>query len=473
MDGMRRSFYYISLFFDVFFIILSFIFADLLSRKRLPLDVQDGLIGIGLPEVFTILLFLLVWIFFARIISLYDELKNFNFISEVFSLLKIISVQFIAGVIILFSLKSILLSRYFLLMYLVLIFFSMFILRAVYRIARRILIAKGKIIKNVLVLGSNDIGLEIFGTKEQALAMGYRLKGFVADHPFPDRKLKCVGGFDDLGGIITKYNINEVLIALKGGELEMLDTIMKILSGFPVRARIIPEYFKFISNKYQISFFNNVPVIDIRNDPLDELHWRIIKRGFDVVFSFLFLVFIFSWLGIVITLIIKVTSSGPVFFRQERWGRKNKKFVLYKFRSMIKESSDTDSDGKFLQATKGDSRITYVGRFLRKTSLDELPQFFNVLKGNMSVIGPRPHAVPMNIESKDKIENYMLRHLVKPGISGWAQVNGLRGATSDKKLLEKRIEYDMFYIENWSFLFDLKIIFLTVWRGAKGDPNAY
>ncbi|MCK4890416.1 MAG: sugar transferase, partial [Candidatus Aminicenantes bacterium] len=120
-----------------------------------------------------------------------------------------------------------------------------------------------------------------------------------------------------------------------------------------------------------------------------------------------------------------------------------------------------------------DTRITPFGKFLRKTSLDELPQFFNVLFGDMSVIGPRPHAVPMNIESKDKIENYMLRHLVKPGITGWAQVNGYRGATLSKKRLERRIEFDMFYIENWSFWFDLRIIFLTIWIGVRGDPNAY
>ncbi len=473
MDGIRRSFYYISLFFDLIILSFSFILADFISRGRLPLEIQGDMEGVGLPEIFTIFMFILVWFFSAKIISLYDELKNFGFISEVFSLLKTVSVQFVAGVIILFSLKSILLSRYFLLIYLVILFFSMFFLRAVYRVVRRIIIAKGKITKNVLVVGSNEIGLKLFGTKEQSEAMGYRIQGFIADHPVPNGKLKCMGTFDDLGEIIVKHNINEVLIALKGEESKMLNTVTKILSGFPVRARIIPEYFKFISNKYQISFFNDIPVIDIRNDPLDELHWRIIKRGFDLVFSLLFLLLIFSWLGLLIAIAIKVSSSGSVFFKQERWGRKNKKFILYKFRSMIKESKDVDVDGKFIQATKSDSRVTAVGKFLRRTSLDEIPQFFNVLKGDMSVIGPRPHAVPMNIESKDSIENYMLRHLVKPGITGWAQVNGLRGATKDKKLLEKRIEYDMFYIENWSMWLDLRVIFLTVWRGVRGDPNAY
>ncbi len=472
MNGIRRSFFYIFLFFDLIILIFSFSAADIISRNRLPDKILTGIGNPGLPEIFTILIFIGVWFFFARITSLYDELKNFNFGSELFSLIQNISIQLVSGVIILFSLKDMLLSRFFLMIYIIFAFSGTLFLRIIYRLIRRELIKNGRLRKNVLLIGSSGFGKNLFGSHERALAMGYNITGYINENPDPDVP-GHLGTYNDIGDVISKFDIDEVLITLNSEESGQLERIIGILSGSPVRARVIPEYFRFISNKYQISFFNNIPLIDIRNDPLDEFHWRVIKRGFDIVFSLMFILLIYSWLGLLISIAIKLSSRGPVHFRQERWGRKNKKFTLYKFRSMVKESRDLDPEGKFLQATKNDSRVTTLGKFLRKTSLDELPQFFNVLKGDMSVIGPRPHAVPMNIESKDKIENYMLRHLVKPGITGWAQVNGYRGETRDKKSLAKRVEFDMFYIENWSFWFDLRIIFLTIWQGIRGDPNAY
>ncbi len=472
MDAMRRSFYYLSLFTDVVILVISFFSADFISRNRLPEILQEKLGLISLPETFTILLFLIIWFFSAKVTFLYDDMKNFNFLPEFFAITKNVVIQLVTGVLILFSLKNILLSRFFMMLYLAFLLSGILLVRVLFRMIRRILIRKGSIKKNVIVIGSNNVGNKIIGSPEQSSITGYNLIGFVADDP-AENDLEYLGKFKDIGNIIEKYEIDEVLIALNGKESGNFDEVMKVLTGFPVRTRIIPEYFRFISSKYQFSFFNNVPVIDVRSEPLDELHWRIVKRGFDIVFSFIFLIFVFSWMGILIALIIKISSRGPVFFKQERWGRKNKKFILYKFRSMVKGSQDLDKNGKFIQATKDDMRVTPFGKFLRRSSFDELPQFFNVLKGDMSVIGPRPHAVPMNIESKDNIDNYMLRHLVKPGITGWAQVSGFRGATSEKKLLEKRIQYDMFYIENWSFWFDIRIIFLTVWRGIKGDPNAY
>ncbi|HNB57005.1 MAG TPA: sugar transferase, partial [bacterium] len=162
-----------------------------------------------------------------------------------------------------------------------------------------------------------------------------------------------------------------------------------------------------------------------------------------------------------------------VFFKQERWGRQNKKIICYKFRTMISQSRDVDDSGKYQQATQDDPRITPLGRFLRKTNLDELPQFWNVLMGQMSVVGPRPHPTPLNMESKEVIENYMLRHLVKPGITGWAQVNGYRGETRDPELMQKRVNHDIWYIENWSFWLDIQIIFLTVWQMIKYDTKGY
>jgi putative colanic acid biosynthesis UDP-glucose lipid carrier transferase len=174
-----------------------------------------------------------------------------------------------------------------------------------------------------------------------------------------------------------------------------------------------------------------------------------------------------------IGILIKLDSKGPILFKQERWGKNNKKFNVYKFRSMTIKSRDTDKKGRYIQARKGDPRITRVGRLLRKSNLDELPQFINVLKGEMSIVGPRPHPIPLNLESKDKVRYYMLRHLVKSGITGWAQVNGLRGEIRSTEEMQKRVDYDLWYIENWSFYLDMQIIASTVFKMFKGDPNAY
>lgn len=241
-----------------------------------------------------------------------------------------------------------------------------------------------------------------------------------------------------------------------------------------IRLRLVPDFNLYFFKNVYLTIENDIPIISFRNEPLIALRNRIIKRLFDILFSLLVTLLLLSWLIPIIGIIIKINSKGPIFFKQERWGIDNKKIVCYKFRSMVATSKDVDkSTGKYKQATSNDPRITSVGRILRKTSLDELPQFFNVILGDMSVVGPRPHPIPLNLESKDIIDDYMLRHAVKPGITGWAQVNGYRGETKDIDLMQKRVNYDIWYIENWSFLLDLKIIFKTVINAVKGEENAY
>lgn len=197
------------------------------------------------------------------------------------------------------------------------------------------------------------------------------------------------------------------------------------------------------------------------------------KRLLDIVFTTLLFVFVFSWLFPLIALIIKLTTKGSVFFRQERLGCNGQKIVCYKFRSMVIESRDIDHHGKFCQAIKNDPRVTKVGCFLRKTSLDELPQFWNVLKGEMSIVGPRPHPDALNRESEKVIKNYELRNYVRPGITGLAQVKGYRGGTPNQRMMQKRINYDLWYITNWDILLDVKIILLTFRHVFVGDENAY
>jgi putative colanic acid biosynthesis UDP-glucose lipid carrier transferase len=216
-----------------------------------------------------------------------------------------------------------------------------------------------------------------------------------------------------------------------------------------------------------------VPVVNVGHLPLDKKENRILKRIFDIIFSVIFFLTIGIILFPIIALIIKLTSKGPIFFKQERWGHGNKKITCYKFRSMIKNSSDIDDDGKYNQAFKDDPRITLIGRILRKTNLDELPQFWNVLIGNMSVVGPRPHPTPLNLESMHTVDNYMLRHLVLPGISGLAQVNGCRGETKTTEEMQRRVDFDLYYIHRWSFWLDIQIIIQTMVNIVRGDQNAY
>jgi putative colanic acid biosynthesis UDP-glucose lipid carrier transferase len=217
------------------------------------------------------------------------------------------------------------------------------------------------------------------------------------------------------------------------------------------------------------TFVEHMPLLALRKNPFDEATNQFVKRGFDIIFSLLVIVLIMSWLTPIIALLIKLSSPGPVFFSQERSGIQNKSFKCFKFRSMR-----TENNSEFKQATKNDTRVTKIGSFLRKTSLDELPQFFNVLLGNMSIVGPRPHPLKLTEEYSQKVDRYMVRHLVKPGITGLSQVMGYRGETQhDLYLMKMRVRMDRFYIDNWSFYLDLKVVWATILLMFRKDTNAY
>ena len=211
----------------------------------------------------------------------------------------------------------------------------------------------------------------------------------------------------------------------------------------------------------------HLPVISPRTEPLEIKANMLLKRVFDIVFSLLVILFVLTWLIPIFAILIKLESKGPVFFKQLRSGKDNLPFYCWKFRSM-RVNADSDQQ----QARKNDSRITRIGAFMRKTSVDELPQFFNVLKGEMSVVGPRPHMLKHTDEYSALIEQFMVRHFVLPGITGWAQVSGLRGETREDGSMEARVKADIWYLENWSLLLDLKIAFLTVWKVLDGDKKA-
>jgi len=235
-----------------------------------------------------------------------------------------------------------------------------------------------------------------------------------------------------------------------------------------VKLKVVPDLNSVIAAHFQIRYMNDFPVLSLRQEPLENLHNRFKKRLFDIVFSSLVIILILSWLYPLIALLIKLQSPGPVLFKQKRSGRNNKPFTCYKFRSMR-----VNKDSEKVQATKNDSRITPIGNFLRRSSLDELPQFFNVLKGEMSVVGPRPHMLAHTEQYRTIIDQFMVRHFLKPGITGWAQVSGFRGETKEVEQMEKRIQKDIWYLENWSLMLDIRIIYLTLYQVIRGDEKAY
>ena len=232
--------------------------------------------------------------------------------------------------------------------------------------------------------------------------------------------------------------------------------------------KLIPESTDLYSKNYKAEYYDNTLVLNVNKLPFDYPHNKIIKRIFDIVFSILIVILVLSWLIPIMWILIKLESRGPLFFKQEREGLKGSNFKCYKFRSMyVNNLSDK------IHATKGDERITNIGAFLRKTSIDELPQFFNVLKGDMSIVGPRPHMQSLSLEYQKEIDNYLERHAVKPGITGLAQVSGYRGEVKKRSDIKNRVRFDIFYIENWSFMLDLKIIIQTVLNVFKGEEKAY
>jgi putative colanic acid biosynthesis UDP-glucose lipid carrier transferase len=416
---------------------------------------------------------LVIWYLSARTTGLYDEFRSRNFSFEVISLTKNITILLIVTIIILFFLKEESLSRYFVGVFSLSSMFLLVVEKYLFRKILNVIRKRGRNLRNLLIIGAGEVGYNFHETIEKSPHFGYKIVGFLDDKSKTFLNGQYLGKLSELDKVLNEKSIDDVIIALPNYATGKLEEVINTCEKHTTRIRIIPDYFKFVSSKYSISMFGRFPIISVRDDRINELHWRILKRVFDIVFTSILYLFIFSWLQPLIALLIKISSPGPIMFIHERWGRDNKKFLTYKFRSMRMNSSDTDGNGKFKQAVKDDPRFTTIGKFLRKTNLDELPQFWNVLKGEMSIVGPRPHPTPLNIESKDKIHLYMLRHLVKPGITGWAQVNGHRGNTEDITLMQKRIDSDIWYIENWTIWLDVQIIALTVWKMLKGDENAY
>lgn len=335
-------------------------------------------------------------------------------------------------------------------------------------------IYQGKLFDNILIVGSTPSALDFYETINKYYYYGYKCVGFLDNTHSKMNGCSYQGKINNLGTLLKEKAIDEVVIALPNTQNEEIQQCIEVCDYYTTKARIIPDLYQYASSTIQVNNIGLMPVISIRALPLDKAENRMLKRVFDIIFSVLFFLLLGWWFLPLIALAIKFTSRGPIIFKQERWGLNNEKIVCYKFRTMVAESSDVDHNGFYNQASKDDPRIASgLGAFLRRSNMDELPQFWNVLMGNMSVVGPRPHPTPLNLESMHTVENYMLRHVVKPGITGWAQVNGCRGETRVPGSMQRRVNFDLYYIHRWTFWLDGQIILQTAINVIRGDQNAY
>lgn len=321
--------------------------------------------------------------------------------------------------------------------------------------------------KHVMLVGFSDASDQFIDACRRNPDWGYHIYGIVDDIAEVGegyKGVRVVGRISELEHILAQNTIDEIAITLPLAAYAKLDGIVHVCEKSGVHTKFIPDYNNIIHSKPVTEDMDGLPVINIRNVPLTDPVKATAKRAVDICGALVGIV-LFSPIMLVVATLIKFTSPGPIIFKQERVGLHNKPFMMYKFRSMVQQ---TEADEKKGWTVPGDPRVTRVGRFIRKTSIDEFPQFFNVLAGQMSLIGPRPERTQFVEMFKEEIPRYMVKHQVRPGMTGWAQVNGLRGDTS----IYERVKYDIWYIENWTMSLDVKILFLTIFKGFV-NKNAY
>ncbi|HKI77418.1 MAG TPA: exopolysaccharide biosynthesis polyprenyl glycosylphosphotransferase [Ignavibacteriaceae bacterium] len=464
MIGNQKSIYYLRFFSDLFVLNLSFIISAVLAQS-LPILVSR-------PYMLVLMAVLnFIWYFFSNVTGFYQDVATRSYSYQFAGIIKNIFAQIITAVLFIFIAKEDLFTRNFILFYAFLLFFCV---SARIQIIKHLVIrirGREKNLKNVIIIGSGELGKSFRNLIDSRRDFGYNFLGFL-DESVDSENNEIIGTIGRLEEIINYYKTDVVVIALSIYASGQLDEIIKICNRNAQRIHIIPDYFRFLSKKYQVNMIGDFPIITVRDEPLAEAHWRFIKRTVDIFLSIFIIVIIFPWLFPLLYLINKMTSSGNLLFIQERVGRNDKFFKCYKFRTM---KPDNKANKEFNPTLANDPRVTKFGKFLRKSNIDELPQFINVLKGQMSIVGPRPHYISFHNFYKEMVDEIKIRSWVKPGITGWAQVHGLRGDVIDpeenKKRTIKRIEYDLWYIENWSLWLDIQIILLTIWQMIKGDTK--
>ncbi len=322
---------------------------------------------------------------------------------------------------------------------------------------------------HILIIGYNDTSKKLVQYLEQE-SIDTEILGFAenADRVKELTHYPIMGDISSSIALSKQYNVDRIYSTITPEQEPQLYKLMQEAENECIRFKIVPDLSMFVKGRFHVSYFNDIPILTTRGESLDRINNRIRKRTLDIFVSSMVVLFILSWLVPLISLLILLESKGPIFFSQMRTGKNGKKFRCYKFRSMF-----MNDQSELKQASKNDKRVTRIGRFLRRTSLDEFPQFFNVLMGNMSIVGPRPHMLQHTTDYSKIVDQYMVRHFLKPGITGWAQINGYRGEITEPIHIKNRVEYDIWYMENWSLVLDIKIVFLTILNILKGEEKAY
>lgn len=346
------------------------------------------------------------------------------------------------------------------------IFGSILLLKMLFVYALRKYRIGGGNFREIIILGGNQSIESLKILFDSRNDLGYRFKGYFSN-VIKDKK-KYLGTIEDSFIYMQKNRVDQIFCSISELSKEEINKIIDFGETNNKDVKLIPNSEGLFSKGMVLEYYDYIPVLSIKKLPFDNPVIKYSKRLFDIVFSLAVIIFVLSWVSVILFFLIKLETKGPLIFKQNRDGLNGKEFECYKFRSM---GINRDADKK--QATKNDVRITKVGKFIRKTSIDELPQFLNVLKGDMSVVGPRPHMTSQSLKYAKIINKYYVRNLVKPGITGLSQVRGLRGEIEEVSDMENRVRIDIFYINNWSFFLDIKIIIQTFLNAIKGEEKAY
>lgn len=328
--------------------------------------------------------------------------------------------------------------------------------------------SKGYNYKRIVIIGSGNRATDVFNELKSS-DYGYKILGAFDEIPdLSNPSINYLGTLSQVEKYCIENKVDEIYCTLPNSEESVILRLVNFSERNMIRFFLVPEFYEYIKRKLVLNSLQSIPVIGIRPEPLQLVYNRVLKRIFDIIFSSIVLISVFPVIYIIFGVIIKLTSHGSIVFKQRRTGLQGEEFTCYKFRTMyVNDKSDS------LTTQQVDPRITPIGKFMRRTSIDELPQFFNVLIGNMSVVGPRPHMIKQTSLYNGLIDKFMIRHIVKPGITGWAQISGYRGETKTIKQMEGRFRRDVWYIENWSFMLDIKIIVVTTLQLLRGDKNVY
>ncbi|MGO5028012.1 undecaprenyl-phosphate glucose phosphotransferase [Candidatus Agathobaculum pullicola] len=418
---------------------------------------EPGHIALSYYLYATVCIIPLLW-FLYSLMGLYDSFRAKNFLTEFSLLLRCNAILFGLMLAFFFVFKEFHLSRWTLLIFFALATLFITAKRWFLRRILRTLREKGYNLKHVLLIGCGEQARTYYQAIRQDRTLGFSIDHYLAPRDcLPG--ISYLGNYNALSKVLDRINPDEVVIALEADEYPYLQGIISNSEKHGIKVSLIPFYSRFMPAHPVYDEVGGIALVNIRHIPLDNIGNAFVKRGMDIIGSLL-LILVTSPLMLFAVVGVKLSSPGPILFKQERVGLNKKTFYMYKFRSM--RVNDKQTTG---WSTNIDPRKTKFGSFIRKFSIDELPQFFNVLKGDMSLVGPRPELPYFVNQFKEEIPLYMVKHQVRPGITGWAQVNGFRGDTS----IQGRIEHDLYYIENWTFLLDIKILFMTVFRFANSE----